>query len=349
MEKMQQCPHCGEMILSGVKKCKYCGEWVKQPAEVKNVSHANTFSASIIPDSDWASPEESMDKYPFFKYYFKDVLLFTGKMGRKRFWIYSLFIELIWLICFCIDESLGYVVSIILGIHWLITARRRLADANLKYCFFVLFCYCVISSFLFTIIGGVYDVITILIMFIVWLSLTIFLFSLKSKPRISQFWNQIRIKGGKSFYFPGSMKKVADIESDSGAIFYYKGMDYENYCYVYAEADVFPRNRQTITGIYNWLLAKNNTQVTVNSWQSDTVKKIQGKLSIRHSSLRTYEQTCDIKGNVQLDEGPIYIYMKWCVNKDNDSICALIVHSDISDEENCKTLKTLVSDCADQL
>lgn len=80
-DKTKTCPYCGEEILTEAVKCKHCGEWLNQ--EKKQ-------DVPVITSGFFKYCDEIVRK-PMWDY--------SGKAGRKEFWLGFLYIYLIQILC----------------------------------------------------------------------------------------------------------------------------------------------------------------------------------------------------------------------------------------------------------
>jgi hypothetical protein len=65
------CPHCGEEILAIAKKCKYCKQWIEQPATDENpaANPAPATAEEVAPLSNDEIPEEVVEEKPVSTYH----------------------------------------------------------------------------------------------------------------------------------------------------------------------------------------------------------------------------------------------------------------------------------------
>jgi hypothetical protein len=49
MENLKNCPYCGEEILATAKKCKHCGEWIKEEGATEDISELTQESTANQP------------------------------------------------------------------------------------------------------------------------------------------------------------------------------------------------------------------------------------------------------------------------------------------------------------
>ncbi len=87
MEQVKKCPYFGEEILADAKKCKHCGEWLEvseQPARVQT-----PYKQEIGEEEGFFAHHVLKNCKPLFQ--------FSGKLGRKDYWIGSLVLYLVFL------------------------------------------------------------------------------------------------------------------------------------------------------------------------------------------------------------------------------------------------------------
>ena len=89
MEKVKNCPYCGEEILAVAKKCKHCGEWLGESEEPS--AEQSSYSSGNQPYEDTLYEEEEEG---FFAHHLvknlNPLFQFSGKLGRKDYWLGSL-------------------------------------------------------------------------------------------------------------------------------------------------------------------------------------------------------------------------------------------------------------------
>lgn len=143
-KKISTCPFCNGEVASGAKKCKHCGEWIMQQCPhcmewigitdkkcpyccgeipIEDVEHehgesqsklqivSNTTRSDDNPTTDMhLNPQAKLSGW--FAHYYADVYFkhyadFSGKLGRKQYWIGYLFYGVSCIPLLTIDTAIG--------------------------------------------------------------------------------------------------------------------------------------------------------------------------------------------------------------------------------------------------
>ena len=148
----KRCPYCGEEILAVAKKCKHCGDWLDENAQVSEPQLTSVPEPVCEPTpepkkdpvderEEATSTAEPVRRPGFFEYYFIDLFIrryadFKGKTSRQQFWMGGLCFVLLLLTLFCIDLATGLmfvctlVGTLALTVPFVAAAIRRLHDTG---------------------------------------------------------------------------------------------------------------------------------------------------------------------------------------------------------------------------
>jgi uncharacterized membrane protein YhaH (DUF805 family) len=156
MKKKKKCPYCGEEIMADAIKCKHCGEWLNDEAELeqkvpqkegveelKEISQndASTGTNTVAPVTSISSDtfKESLFKKCFWEQVTKHYCDFKGTLDRKTFWVcYLYWVLIMWVVggismCFPLAGNVLYwALSFGVIIPWLGWSVRRLHDIGKK-------------------------------------------------------------------------------------------------------------------------------------------------------------------------------------------------------------------------
>ena len=121
---MITCPVCGEQIEADTEVCPYCHEALdatEHGATVSNIPHEMPLSPSDRSVPVTTDLLESLRISGLFEEYFVDTFIkhyedFSGKIGRKKFWLSAIFYYIVYLSVICIALIFNYPTLIVITI-----------------------------------------------------------------------------------------------------------------------------------------------------------------------------------------------------------------------------------------